>query len=388
MRGGDSLVRFVNRVGKLLFGAIIICLLTALGVAIWSKSVPSFEEITTPIASDNSWLLLKKNPALASQPILFVVDTQDSGKYARYTAEILRAEGILSFETEDLSRSPLNAATIHHYRLIIVATSSFRLKAERELLSTFVERGGRLLAMAPPADFDSLLGVHTVGPGQVDGYLRFDSLSSITCDLSSRPIQFFGRSIIVEPVTATILARFSPQPSGPFVMPAAGFHEYGSGKAGFLSFDLGTSVVTTRQGRPPRNVHAQPVDRDGDGVYKTTDLFFDTFDYSNRVIPQADVQQLFLVRMVYDLLSGYSLPLLWYFPDGKPCVALLTGDHHGQNWHGEIERMASYIESKGGRFTFVVYPDMIAPDMVQDLVKRGHDVEPHMYYPRSSNRFE
>jgi hypothetical protein len=375
----------VNRVGKLLFGAIIICFLALLGIVLWSKSVPSFDEMTIPIASDNSWLLLKKNPTLASQPILLVVDTQDSSKYARYTAEILRAEGILSFETEDLSRAPLDGATIHGYRLIIVATSSARLKAEIGLLSIFVERGGRVLAMAPPADFDSLLGVHTVGPGQVDGYLQFDSLSLISGDLSSTPIQFFGRSTIVQPVTATILARFSPQASGPFVMPAAGFHEYGSGKAGFLSFDLGTSVVITRQGRPPRNVHAQPVDRDGDGVYKTTDLFFDTFDYSKRAIPQADVQQLFLVRMIYDLLSDYSLPLLWYFPDGKPCVALLTGDHHGQNWHREIETMASYIESKGGRFTFVVYSDMIDAHLVQDLVRRGHDVEPHLYYPRRSN---
>jgi hypothetical protein len=375
----------VNRVGKLLFGATIICLLTALGIVIWSISVPSFDEIAAPIASDDSWLLLKKNPAPSSQPILLVVDTQDSCKYARYTAEILRAEGILSFETEDISRRPLDSTTIHDYRLVIIATSSVRLKAELKLLSTFVERGGRLLAMAPPADFDSLLGVRTVGTGQVDGYLQLDSLGSITGDLPSRPIQFFGRSIIVQPITATILARFSPQAAGPFVMPAAGFHDYGSGRAGFFSFDLGTSVVITRQGRPPRQAHAQPVDRDGDGVYKTTDLFFDTFDYLNRAIPQADVMQLLLVRMVYDLLSDYALPRLWYFPDGKPCAALLTGDHHGQNWHGEIERMASYVESRGGRFTFVVYSDMIAPDLVQDLVQRGHDVEPHLYYPRRSN---
>jgi hypothetical protein len=240
--------------------------------------------------------------------------------------------------------------------------------------------------MAPPADFDSLLGVHTVGHGQADGYLQFDSLNAITGDLSSTPIQFFGRPNIVQPVTATILARFSHQASGPFEVPAAGFRENGSGKAGFLSFDLGTSVVITRQGRPPRNVHAQPFDRNGDGVYNTTDLFFDTFDYSNKAIPQADVQQRLLVRMIYALLSDYSLPLLWYFPDGKPCVALLTGDHHGQNWHGEIQNVASYMESKGGRFTFFVYSDMIDTGLVHDLVKRGHDVEPHIYYPRSSNR--
>jgi hypothetical protein len=129
------------------------------------------------------------------------------------------------------------------------------------------------------------------------------------------------------------------------------------------------------------------IDRDGDGVLKSSDLFYDMVDSSMLLIPQADEQQKLFAKMILDMLDGNLLmPRLWYFPYGSVSVALLTGDHHGQNWNREIETVADVIEMAGGRYSLFVYPDMIDSALVQDLVRRGHTVAPHVYYPRPSNR--
>ena len=361
--------------------------LVAIGaVLIWAHSVPTFKDILPRPEHDNSWLQLCSGKEV-SDPILLVIDTTDSSPFSRYVAEILRAEGILTFETCNLAAYSLDSTVLAQYDLIITTTRSPRLIAGKNLIEARVRRGGRLLMIAPPGDFDTLLGIQTIGPVLTDGYVQFDSTQPLTRNIAGRPVQFFGSYSERKAMSATVLANLSSSKDGAFNIPAAGLAIYGSGKTGFLSYDLGTSVVVLRQGRPPHDVPAQSVDRDGDGVFKTTDLYYDSFDYSNTTIPQADVQQSLFASMIYALLlPDHPIPRVWYFPDGKECVALLTGDHHGQNWHHEIEDVAQYVESKGGRFTFIVYPDMIDTGLVHDLVKRGHDVEPHFYYPRPSNR--
>ena len=361
--------------------------LVAVGaVLIWAHTVPTFEEILPRPERDSSWLQLCDG-RVASEPILLVIDTTDSNPFSGYVAEILRTEGLLTFETYNLPVCPLDSTVLAQYDLIITATRSQRLIAGKSLIEARVSRGGRLLMIAPPEEFDTLLGIRTFAPTHADGYVQLDSTQQLTRNTVDKPVQFFGPYSVREGTTATVLANLSSSKEGPFNIPAAGLASYGSGKTGFFSYDLGTSVVMLRQGRPPRSVPDKRVDRDGDGVFKTTDLYFDSFDYGNTTIPQADVQQSLFIRMIYSLLlPDHPIPRLWYFPDGKECVALLTGDHHGQNWHHEIEDVAQYVESKGGRFTFIVYPDMIDTALVRDLVHRGHDVEPHLYYPRPSNR--
>ncbi len=374
------------RLKRIVIGILVAGIIAAVAVIIWARIVPTFDDILPGQSYDNSWLQLRSE-GKTLQPILLVIDTTDANPFSRYIAEILRAEGILTFETWNLASGPLDSSVIPQYQLIITATPSRQLISLKSDLDAWVRRGGRLLMVAPPQDFDTILGVRTAGSSSTDGYVQFDTTQPMAGNLSCTPIQFFGHTVNLQPTSATVLARLSKRKEGPFTIPAAGVDTCGLGRTGFLSYDLGTTVVTLRQGRPPQSVPARSVDRDGDGVFKTTDLYYDSFDYSNTTIPQADLQQSLFARMIFDLLlPEYVIPRIWYFPDGKPCVALLTGDHHGQNWHHEIENVAEYIESKGGRFTFLVYPDMINTGLVHDLVNRGHDVEPHLYYPRPSNR--
>lgn len=373
------------RLKRIVIGILVAGIIATVAVIIWARIVPTFDGILPRQSYDNSWLQLRSE-GKTLQPILLVIDTTDANPFSRYVAEILRAEGILTFETWNVASGSLDSSVIPQYHLIITATASRHLRSMRSDLVAWVRCGGRLLMVAPPQEFDTLLGVRTIGPARTDGYIQFDAARQMTENLSSVPIQFFGPSATLQSTTATVLARLSTSKDGPFAIPAAGIDTYGLGKTGFLSYDLGTSVVTLRQGRPPKSVPVKPVDRDGDGVFKTTDLYYDSFDYSNTTIPQADLHQSLFARMIFELLlPEYLIPRIWYFPDGKPCVALLTGDHHGQNWHHEIENVAAYIESKGGHFTFIVYPDMIDPALVRGLVNRGNDVEPHVYYPRESN---
>jgi len=329
---------------------------------------------------------MQKASSLASQPILVVLDLKDTNVYSRYVTEILRAEGIFSFESIDLASTDLDSQTLQGHSLVITCTRDMILRTHQKLIEQYVRLGGSLLSVDPPPEFDSLLGVRSLGRTMNDGYIQFDLTHPITQGVTHAPLQFFGQANLYAVTSSTVVAKLSADNREPPTFPAFGVATVGKGMSAFIAFDLGRSIVFTRQGKPLKRNRGEGVDNDGDGVFKCSDLFYGTFDYSNRSIPQADEQQKVFAHIVMFLLQSRTIvPRVWYFPFLFPSVALLTGDHHGQNWHNEIQRVSEYLDRRGGHYTFFVYSDMIDTHLTHDLVRRGHTVAPHLYYPRRSN---
>jgi hypothetical protein len=106
------------------------------------------------------------------------------------------------------------------------------------------------------------------------------------------------------------------------------------GQAAAFTYDLGRSVVYTRQGNPAWAGQ----ERDGVLGIRPDDLFYgaragdvqpDWVDTNKIAIPQADEQQRLLLNLV-TLMERDRLPLprFWYLPRGEKAVVVMSGDDH------------------------------------------------------------
>jgi len=166
-----------------------------------------------------------------------------------------------------------------------------------------------------------------------------------------------------------------------------GMRPLGNGRLAFFAYDLAHSVVVTRQGRPYDPEDVSSMDRDGDGVVRTADLFTESVDPGNCRIPQADEQQRLFVRIIQELLGRPKpIPRLWYFPSAESAVAVVTGDAHHTN-RSQVEAIAADVKQVGGRFTLIEQPTGLDSAYVAALREQDHEVEPHIYYQRPETKF-
>ena len=86
--------------------------------------------------------------AVGSIPILVVVNDSASNQYGNYLGEILRAEGLNSFNVAQLST--VNAAALDAAELVVLAETPLSA-SQVTLFTTYVNGGGRLIAMRPAA---------------------------------------------------------------------------------------------------------------------------------------------------------------------------------------------------------------------------------------------
>ena len=367
---------------------LAILLLISAGIAFWAQWVQSPREILVPLSLPQQDLFLNSDRAApGKQPLLIVIDTKGPDVFARYITEILKAEGIFAFETIDLSSTDFDNIPLHSYALVITATQSQRLAVQQAGLRDFVNAGGRLLMLAPLPAFDTLLGIQDLHQTFTDGYVHFDSPGDAARMMTDPPLQFFGPTRACSSSGSSIIGSISSESSSTTKYPGFGTFWFGKGKTGFVMYDLGRSIVCTRQGRPPESNNQRHLDQDGDGVFRTADLFYGTSDYSKNIIPQADVQQKHFIKLIYQLIEdGQLIPRVWYFPHGASSVAVLTGDAH-QTPSAVIRRFAEYAERKGGRFTLIDYPSTLDTALAHTLEEHGHTVAPHIYYQRHSNIF-
>src|SRR5215471_2033306 len=94
-------------------------------------------------------LLSQLRPAAAattSVPILLVVNDAAPNKFGRYIGEILRAEGLNAFAVAQLGA--VTANDLSGYRLVVLAETPLT-SAQASLLNSYVNGGGRLLALRP-----------------------------------------------------------------------------------------------------------------------------------------------------------------------------------------------------------------------------------------------
>lgn len=289
-----------------------------------------------PLAADVTWSFTTAGAPLPPPdegpggPILVIGNAADP--FGRYTAEILRTEGLNTFTATDISA--LDAPLLAAHRVVVLAPMAVS-PAQVTLLSDFVEAGGQLIAIRPDPLLAPLLGL--TGPSGTlwNAYLQIDTAQAPGVGLVSQTMQFHGPADLWSLDGATALATLYSDATTATPNPAVTLRSVGTngGSAAAFAYDLNRSIVYTRQGNPAWAGQ----ERDGIAPIRANDLFYgaaagdpqpDWVDLSKVAIPQADEQQRLLAGLIREQI-GFPLPRFWYFPRLHKAVVILTGDNHG-----------------------------------------------------------
>ena len=265
------------------------------------------------------------------------------------------------------------------------------------MLSSWVNGGGRLIAMHPDKQLAGLLGLTSTSNTLSDQYLLANTTVGPGVGIVGQSIQFHGSADLYSLNGATAFATLYSNATTPTASPAVTWVNAGAGQAAAFTYDLARSVVYTRQGNPAwsgqdRDQYIDPAV--GSGQIRSDDLYWgnatfdpepDWVDLNNVAIPQADEQQRLLVNLIEQMnINKKPLPRFWYFPSGFKAVVIMTGDDH--NTGGTSGRFDQYLsDSAPGcsvpdwtcvRSTSYVWPNTPIPNY-QTYVSQGFEIANH-----------
>ncbi len=288
-----------------------------------------------PLAAGHSWSFTTRGDLAHGfgGPVLVV--TSGALPFSTYYSEILRAEGIGSFESVDLSH--VSAELLDRFDMALLGEMPLSA-AQAAMFSDWVHTGGDLITMRPDKRLAGLLGLEDQAASLNEGYLLIDTATAPGHGIVGETIQYHGAADLYRLKTGTSeIARLYSNRSSATANPAITVRSVGNsgGQAAAFTYDLARSVIYTRQGNPAWVGD----ERDGNPVIRPNDLFFgakkgdeqsDWNDFDRIAIPVADEQQRLLVNLMNFMLEGKApLPRLWYFPNGHKAVVVMAGDDHG-----------------------------------------------------------
>jgi hypothetical protein len=317
--------------------------------------------------------------ASAATPILLVLNDAAPNKFGAYAGEILRAEGLNAFAVAQLGA--LTADDLNGQPLVVLAETAVT-DAQATLLDSYVNSGGRLLALRPDPRLAELFGLAPADGVQTDGYLKIDASQPAGEGLPTETLQIHGEADRYTLSGATAIASLYSDAATATSHPAVVIASAGQGRAAAFTYDLAKNVAYTRQGNPAN----ADVDTDGDGVLRTVDLFQAKGDEPTWVdrdrlaIPQADVQQRLFARLARQLLDDViPLPQLWYFPGTAKSMLLPTGDAHA-NPVDYYQKEVDSLVAHGGTMTFYLSAAGDPPaKLVDQWTKQGFTFGIHPY---------
>jgi hypothetical protein len=191
--------------------------------------------------------------AAGTSPILIIVNDASANPFGEYLGEIMRAEGLNTYNMEDIST--MNAPLLDGYELVILAETALTV-GEATLLTDYVNDGGRLIAMRPDSDIANLFGINSIGAPLTNGFLKISDTMTLTVGsippgtgLVTQTLQIHGDADQYSLTGAAItLAQLYSNLTTPTAYPAvvAG----SGGQAVAFAYDLPHNVIYTRQGNP------------------------------------------------------------------------------------------------------------------------------------------
>ena len=260
------------------------------------------------LGTDVSWSFTT-SPAPANSgpggPILVISSAQNA--FTRYYGEILLNEGLNEFTVQDISS--VNSSVLATYDVAILGDMHLT-SGQVSMLSTWVNGGGRLIAMHPDKQLAGLLGLTSTSGTLTDEYLLANTTVGAGVGIVGQSIQFHGQADLYSLNGANSFATLYSNATTPTASPAVTWLNVGAGQAAAFTYDLARSVVYTRQGNPAwsgedRDQYIDPAV--GSGQIRSDDLFWgaatfdpqpDWVDLNNVAIPQADEQQRLLVNLI------------------------------------------------------------------------------------------
>jgi hypothetical protein len=325
-------------------------------------------------------------------PILVISSSQNP--FSRYYGEILYNEGLNEFTVQDVST--VSASTLLAYDVVILGEMQLTSN-QVSMLTTWVNNGGRLIAMRPDKQLASLLGLTSTVNTISNAYLGVNTGAGPGVGIVGDTIQFHGTADLYSLNGAAAFATLYSTATISATAPAVTLAASGAGQAAAFTYDLARSVVLTRQGNPAWSGQ----DRDGfidsavgTGQIRSDDLYWgnasfdpqpDWIDLNKVAIPQADEQQRLLANLILQMNANKKpLPRFWYFPSGYKAVVIMTGDDHGNG--GTTGRFNQYIaDSPTGcsvadwtcvRGTSYIWPNTPIPNY-QTFVSQGFEIANH-----------
>ena len=251
-----------------------------------------------------------------------------------YLTEILSHAGL---PFDEIAR-PLKRSELNDRQVIVLPWSMNLTDDERESIASVVESGAALIALGGTSGLDGFVGAEEKWELQETYLTALHNGHPVTRGLRSNLHCWEGRRL--RSTTGGVIARGVG--AGDTIVEA----EPGKGWSLTIGPDLLYSILLIQQGHPVRPaigptridaIQGMALDLDRDRVpvpgEEETLAFLE---------PIADELRTMILRAILWGLSrtGTTVPLLWYWPDGKPAIAHMSHDSDG----GDPEKAWSLLE--------------------------------------------
>ncbi|MBH8555795.1 DUF4082 domain-containing protein [Nostocaceae cyanobacterium CENA357] len=300
-----------------------------------NKSLKPSSSVKKTTVSPSKKTLIAAVPPPPGGPILVI--TKAANPFSKYYPEILRNEGLNTFNESDISS--VTATTLANYDVVILGEMTLT-SAQVTMFTNWVTGGGNLIAMRPDPQLANLLGLTSAASTLPNAYLLVDTSTEAGNGIVDQTIQYHGTADRYTLNGAANIATLYTNPTTATTNPAVTLRSVGNngGQAAAFTYDLARSIIYTRQGNPAWATQ----ERDNYSPIRSNDLFFgnksgdfqpDWINLNKVAIPQADEQQRLLVNLIIKMnLDKKPLPHFWYFPKVKDAIVkaivLMTGDDH------------------------------------------------------------
>jgi hypothetical protein len=308
---------------------------------------------------------------LVRAPIL-VLETP--AEFGTYTGEILRAEGFNEFQIESPSASGLTVSYLDQFGVVILTETKLN-SAQRNLLSSYVQAGGNLIAFRPDKQLAAVFGISDTGSKIADGYVKIERDNDIGKGLVPDTLQFHGDSDQYDLKGANVIATLYSDASTSTGKPAVVNNWFGRGHAVAFTYNLPKSIVFMRQG----NYRYAGLEKDGIKGIRAADMFTDGWvNPLKNALNQAD-EQMRLFSHAIEWASAFRKPLprLWYFPGLNKSVVLLTGDGEDSP-EKDFDAQLADIKSKGARMTLYLKGTYVPAGKVKSWLSDGFEISGHV----------
>ncbi len=318
-----------------------------------------------------------------TSPIVVIWDSQTAARLSGYVTEILHVEGYNWFAVHDLASAPLTLAQLARHQIVLLTDVVVSEEAQAAIL-TYVDQGGALIALRPSEALASALGLAPFHRDIADRYLALNPTCALNDGVDLPPLQFHGQAELYlwhgEP--AHVMAYFAASPDYVTKHPAVTVGRRGQGAWAVFAYDLAESTVLLHQGRREQASTGAYPDYDGDRSYKPNDLFVGHLDPALCALPQADLQQDMLVRILEWMAAlSQPLPRLWHFPSAAPAVAFINGDGDSMALSDLTQTIATADRFQIPYTTYIKMDDhpKVEPAYARALRGHGHDFGQHAF---------
>jgi len=316
------------------------------------------------------------------EPMLLLTAPDEQRPFDAHLDEVLHSEGWCLHEHRRADRG-MSAADLAGFALVIISAGAAAL-LDAGAVEQYVAAGGRAIVFKPPREWGPMFGlaprVAETYATVRDAYLRIVGDHPWLRNFPALDLQCPGEVEVYEPGDAEPLAFIAGQRGQATEFPAAALARVGAGAAVMFAFDLAECIVSLHQGRIANASNGPDPDANRDGKFTADDLFEGMRDFDLRHVPQADVLQDLLTRVILGLgADAMPLPRLWHFPHAAPGLVLVDGDGDGMN-RDDLRATVDVCDRHGAHFGFFLMDDQIAdfdPAEVNAVRDRGHAFGPH-----------